>query len=50
MPNEKNSLPLSAYAVAVDRVEAVTGLDFFYFIEDGQEEGLESSIRIELWE
>ncbi len=32
LPNEKSSLPLSAYAVPVNRVEVITGLDFFYLL------------------
>ncbi|MBW8003111.1 MAG: hypothetical protein FVQ80_14010 [Planctomycetes bacterium] len=49
LPNKKSSLPLSAYAVPVDRVEDVTGLDFFYLLEDGQEEGLEAEAIIGVW-
>ncbi|MBW8003529.1 MAG: hypothetical protein FVQ80_16195 [Planctomycetes bacterium] len=49
MPNKKSSRPLSAYAVSVDRVEAVTGLDFFYLLEDGQEERLEAEASIGVW-
>ena len=49
LPNEKSSLPLSVYAVPVDQVEDVTGLDFFYLLEDGQEERLESEEIINEW-
>ncbi len=49
LPNKKSSLPLSAYAVPVDRVEDVTGLDFFHLLEDGQEERLEAWVDIEGW-
>jgi len=31
-------------------VEAVTGLDFFYLLEDEQEEGLEAAVDIRVWE
>lgn len=49
LPNESSNLPLATYAVPVDRVEAVTGLDFFYLLEDGQEDRLESETSIRLW-
>ncbi len=49
LPNRKSSLPLSAYAVPIDRVEDVTGLDFFYLLEDGQEDRMESEMSIGLW-
>ena len=35
LPNKKSSLPLSDYAVPVDQVEDITGLDFFYLLENG---------------
>jgi endonuclease G len=34
MPNEKLRYPLAHYAVSVDAVEALTGLDFFNLIDD----------------
>lgn len=42
LPNESSSLPLSECAVSVDQVEVITGLDFFYLLEDEVEERLES--------
>ena len=50
LPNQKSSLPLSAYAMPVDIVEQVTGLDFFYLLEDTVEEGLESAGDISIWD
>ncbi len=49
LPNEKSSQALAAYAVSVDQVEGVTGLDFFYLLEDGQENALEAEGRIGMW-
>jgi len=49
LPNKSSSLPLSIYAVSVDQVETVTGLDFFYLLEDVDEEMLESVTDTSLW-
>ena len=43
MKNEKEELPLSSYAVSVDRVEKITGLDFFSALPDDVENSIESS-------
>jgi len=49
LPNQSSSQPLSIYAVSVDQVEMVTGLDFFYLLEDVDEEMLESVTDTSLW-
>nr|WP_320038957.1 DNA/RNA non-specific endonuclease [uncultured Bacteroides sp.] len=43
MKNEKEELPLSSYAVSVDRVEKITGMDFFSALPDDVENSIESS-------
>jgi len=43
MKNEKEELPLSSYVVSVDRVEKITGLDFFSALPDDVENSIESS-------
>jgi len=47
MPNEKLRYPIEHYAVSVDAVEELTGLDFFNLV-DGQEQ-LEAEADTEYW-
>lgn len=50
MPNSKCEESLQNYAVTVDYVENLTGIDFFSALEDSYEDTLESSINTELWD
>ena len=43
LPNQSSKQPLSVYAVSVDDVEAITGLDFFYLLDDAVEAQLEEA-------
>jgi endonuclease G len=49
MKNEKEELPLSSYVVSVDRVEKITGLDFFSALPDDVENSIESSTSTYGW-
>ena len=49
MPHENSKEPLSYFAVTVDEVENITGLDFFPLLPDDEEEKLESSLDTTLW-
>lgn len=49
MPNEKISYPLESFAVPIDQVEAVTGLDFFHQLPDDQEATLEQALDKSAW-
>ncbi|MGN1188961.1 MAG: DNA/RNA non-specific endonuclease [Candidatus Ornithospirochaeta sp.] len=49
MPHENSKEPLSYFAVTVDEVEEITGLDFFPLLPDDEEERLESSLDTTLW-
>ncbi len=50
IPNERSVRPIMDYAVTVNEVEALTGLDFFAFLlPDSIEERLESSFDPTLW-
>lgn len=49
MKNEKEELPLSSYVVSVDRVEKITGLDFFSALPDDVENSIESSNSTYVW-
>ncbi len=49
IPNRKSNTDLEAYAVTVDEVEEVTGIDFFPELPASVEEQLESKIELEKW-
>jgi endonuclease G, mitochondrial len=42
MPNKKAEYPHESYAVSIDEVEKLTGIDFFASLEDGLENELEA--------
>ena len=50
IPNEKSNYSLENYAVSIDEVEKVTGLDFFYKIPDEQENKIEGKVNLSEWE
>jgi len=49
MPNADCEYPVMNYAVTIDSAEAVTGIDFFYKLPDGEENLLEKNIDINKW-
>ncbi len=49
LPNAASSEPLRQFAVSVDSVEAVTGLDFFSRLPDAQERRLEATRHPSEW-
>lgn len=49
LPPRSDRKVLSCFAVTVDQVEAVTGLDFFSELPDELEERLEAEVDINLW-
>lgn len=49
MPNAKINLDLRYYARSVDEIEMLTGIDFFYNMDDSLENRLESELRIDNW-
>lgn len=49
LPNGKSEAPLPSYAVSIDRIEQVTGLDFFPALEDSLEEAIESYVNVAAW-
>ena len=50
LPNESSKQPLSDYAVSVDEVEDLTGLDFFYLLDDTVEAQLEGAYEFAVWD
>jgi endonuclease G len=49
MPHKESNLPLYKFVVSVDKVEALTGIDFFKELDDTIEEQLESSSSYKNW-
>ena len=50
MVNESNSADIMDFAVSINEVEEVTGIDFFYLLPDDIEEELESEVDKNIWE
>lgn len=48
-PNQANEYPTISYAVPIDSVERITGIDFFPALEDGLEATLEAMRDPEAW-
>jgi endonuclease G len=49
MPNQISDSPIMEYACSIDKVERVTGLDFFPAILKGLDEELEASLDKDAW-
>lgn len=49
MKNEKEELPLGSYAVSIDSVEKLTGMDFFSALPDDIENKVESNYSTSAW-
>lgn len=49
MPNESSKKPLSAYAVTIDSIERMAGVDLYYQLPDDEEDTLESHIAPQKW-
>jgi endonuclease G len=49
IPNKKTDRPLTDFAVPVDKVESLTGYDFFSQLPDNEEEQLESKVVLAGW-
>ncbi len=49
LPNKECLAPIESYALAVDEVEELTGIDFFHTLPDDMENALEASIDPKAW-
>jgi len=49
MPNKECFSPIETYAVSVDKIEEVTGIDFFASLEDAMETEVEKQINPKIW-
>ena len=50
MANAPSSMPLQSFAVTIDQVEKLTGIDFFPVLPDEEEEFLESHVNTDAWD
>jgi endonuclease G len=50
IPNKGSALPMMNYAVSIDSVEKITGIDFFPLLPDIQEKWIEEKVCISCWE
>ena len=49
VPNESSEKSLDNYAVTIDSIETLVGIDFFPDLEDNLEENIESTIELNKW-
>ncbi|AOZ98718.1 DNA/RNA non-specific endonuclease [Flavobacterium commune] len=49
VPNEKSSQSIYNYVVSIDKLESVTGIDFFPKLDDELENNLEKNVDLNLW-
>lgn len=49
LPNKRSNKALSSFAVSIDEVERLTGIDFFPALPDALENILESEVRLAGW-
>lgn len=49
VPNEKSSKSIFDYVVSVDKLESMTGIDFFPNLEDKLEDELEKNVDLHSW-
>jgi len=49
LPNKGTKEPLQSFAVSIDVVESVTGIDFFPLLPDEQERFIEKTLSVNAW-
>ena len=49
LPNRRSTQSLRSLGLSIDRVESLTGLDFFAGLPDNTEEEVESSLCLSCW-
>lgn len=50
LPNEGSKKDLEKFALSIDEVEELTGIDFFHRLKDAEEAKLEESVDATLWD
>lgn len=49
MPNDKSDKSIYSYAVSIDKVEEVTGIDFYYNLDKSIQDSLEADVNLKTW-
>lgn len=49
LPNEGSALPLQTFAVTIDSVQKITGIDFFHQLPDEHETIIENTLCLSCW-
>jgi len=49
IPHKESNKPLYEFVVSVDKIEQLTGIDFFYQLEDRKENSLEANTNYKNW-
>ncbi len=49
MSNKVSNLPITSYVKTVDKIEEITGIDFFSQLDDALEEAVESQVNLDKW-
>ena len=49
LPNTASKEQLQYYAVSIDSIEKLTGIDFFPLLQDGQEDLIEKTLCVKCW-
>lgn len=49
LPNASSNEPLQSFAIPIDSVEKITGIDFFHSLPNDQEEKIENTLCIACW-
>jgi len=49
LKGENSAQPLHAFAITIDSLEAISGIDFFPKLEDTVEESVESTLNLSVW-
>jgi endonuclease G, mitochondrial len=49
IPNQKSNESIYFYAVSIDEVEQITGIDFYHFLDDNIEVEIEQNKNIKDW-
>jgi len=50
IPNEATDYPVMSFAISIDSLESLTGIDFFHNLPDELEDKIESSFNESLWQ
>ena len=50
VPNQKTDYPLTSFAVSIDSIEAVTGINFFASLPEKTQNSIESNFDIKIWQ